>query len=476
MSQIHFGTDGWRARFDEGFTPENVVRVADAAGALIAQDYPGKTVYVGYDTRKDAQMYAHLAASILSLHGLHAVLSHAYCPTPTLCWTIAQDPDAAAGLQLTASHNPGDYLGIKVRMADGGASPAWFTDKIEATLPHEARTDRGEVETRDILTPYFNNLRTLVDVDALQDAHLKVVHDPMYGASRNYMTQIFEDMGIQALQIHGEECSDFAGLHPEPIHPWIDECVNYVCETGAVAGLINDGDADRIGAVDEDGSFVSPHLILCLMARHLASKGQRGRIVVTMSYSQLVKRMAEDLGLEFKVVPVGFKWIYDEMLKGDVLIGGEESGGIGIPTHVLERDGLYGDLMLCELMATSHKTLKELVAEVQQAYGPCCYARRDLKLTVEQTDAFKARLAQLPSELEELYCQFVTRKQLADVSTQVVMRDARDGLRAEFVDGSWMLMRPSGTEPLVRVYAEASTERIRDILLEFGCELARGVA
>lgn len=474
MSEIHFGTDGWRARFDEGFTVENVVRVADAAGALIAQEHPGKTVYVGYDTRKDAAEFAQVAAGILALHGLNAVVSDSYCPTPTLCWTIAQDCDAAAGLQLTASHNPGDYLGIKVRMADGGASPAWFTDKIEDTLPQHARADRGTFETRDILTPYLNNLQTLVDAESIKKAQLTVVHDPMYGASRTYMTQIFHNLGINVIQIHGEERSDFGGLHPEPIRPWIDACIDKVISTGAVAGFINDGDADRIGAVDEDGNFVSPHLILCLLVEHLVSKGKKGRVVTTLSCSNLIKRLTTALKIPLTVTPVGFKWIYDEMLAGDVLIGGEESGGIGIPAHVFERDGLYCDLMLCELMALSQKSLKELVAEVQEKYGPVHYTRSDLRLTAEQTDAFRARLKELPASITSKYHQFRAGHTDFSLADEVAHIDARDGLRLELSDGAWLLMRPSGTEPLVRIYAEASTPQVRDALISFGSALAQG--
>lgn len=460
MSTIHFGTDGWRARFDEGFTPDNVVRVADAVGKIWSERHPGKTVIVGYDTRKDAARYADLAAQVLAAHGLVAKVSQAYCPTPTLCWSVAKDPNACGGLMLTASHNPGEYLGIKIRMEDGGASPKEFTDKVEALITNEVTQARGAVEHVDLMGPYLADLVTLVDADAIRQAGLKVVHDPMYGASRGYMGQVLSNLGVEVIEIHCEPLTNFGGLHPEPIKPWIDECEATVLETQAQAGLINDGDADRVGAVDSTGAFVSPHKIMTLLVGHLAAKGQTGRVVTTFSGSSLLKRQCARLGLELTITPVGFKWIYAEMLKGDVLVGGEESGGIGLPGHVLERDGLLMDLFLCEMMALSGKNLHQLVAELEAELGTMHYERRDLRLTEEQVAAFKKLLP--------------TLEPTTAAGLPVTFKSKADGLYLEFPDDAWLLMRTSGTEPLVRVYAEADNDETKRALLEWGCDLAQG--
>ncbi len=454
-SEIRFGTDGWRAVIAEDFTYDNLRRVSDAAGRVIASDHPGGLVLVGYDTRFEAGSFAAAAAQVLASHGLRVHVSDRYIPTPGLCWSVAHEDAAVAGVMLTASHNPGEYLGFKLRMEDGGASPVAFTERVEAELAEEPPTARAEFETVDLVGPYLASLREAVDVEAIRAAGLRVVVDPLYGAGQTYLAETLRAMGIEVTELHSERNPSFGGLHPEPIVPWVDTAADAVKAGGYDAAFVTDGDADRIGAVDRDGNFVSPHKIIALVARHLfEDKKQTGRIVKTLSTSVIVDRLAQRLGLETVTTPIGFKWIYEEMVKGDVLIGGEESGGIGIPSHVRERDALLMSLMLAEMMAQRSQGLGELVDDLVALTGPMEYGRVDLRLAPEVKDAFAGRMPTIEPAV------------LGGLSVHDI--DRRDGVKFLLDDDAWLLMRLSGTEPLVRVYAEAPSAGVVDDLLADG--------
>lgn len=286
MADIHFGTDGWRAIIGEDFTDETLTRTVDAAARVFKEDrdaqpeLAGKnTLIIGHDCRQDAHRYAELAAQVAAAHGFRVKLTHDYCPTPCLCWSVAQDEDAVGGIMLTSSHNPAEYLGVKLRMVDGGASPAEFTDRVEAALLPDAPKSRGDYEVVDLVAPYLDALKERVDVEAIRQAGLRVVIDPLYGAGRHYLAGILRDMGVEVCEINNDEDPTFDGLHPEPIQPWVDRCLAKVKELGYDAGFINDGDADRISAVDEHGNFVNPHRILKLLVSHLAEdKGQHSTL------------------------------------------------------------------------------------------------------------------------------------------------------------------------------------------------------
>ena len=480
MSDIHFGTDGWRAIIGKDFTEENLVRVCDAAAQVFlkklscsdalstgvsgaATSACANTIIVGYDCRQDASKYAALAAEVLAGWGLKVKLSDAFCPTPTLCWSVKEDAAAIGGVMLTSSHNPAEYLGVKLRMEDGGASPKTFTDEVEAALSEQASSKRGSYELVDLMTPYLEDLKSLVDTDAIRSARLRVVYDPMFGAGRGYLTKAFQELGVQVDEIHGETDPTFQGLHPEPIMPWIDQACQTVACGSYDAGFITDGDADRIGAIDGKGNFVNPHQILTMLIAHLAQdKKMSGRVIRTISGSSLLERQCKRLGLELVTTPVGFKWIYEEMEKGGVLIGGEESGGIGIPGHVFERDGLLMALLLCELMAQKKKSLGELVAEMFACLGKLEYKRRDLRVTQEQKERFLAHKDGADYEHGEV----------AGLSVKNI--DRRDGVKYCLQDDAWLLMRPSGTEPLVRVYAEAANSKQLEEILDAGCKMITG--
>jgi phosphomannomutase len=549
-ASIRFGTDGWRAIIGEDFTVEHLARVAEAAALVFREDNPGfdaaiaapdtlagtadsdtsaatalaalPLLYVGYDCRENAGSYAVLAAVILASYGFRVLISDRYCPTPALCWSIAHNPQAVGGLILTSSHNPAEYLGVKLRMPDGGASPKSFSDRVEAALSSElpavfalawtcaeanraagegaaplataqivtapsapeqadaslehsseALHDNSEglpIERVDILTPYLKDLASLVDADAIAAAELRVVVDPMFGAGRGYLAGVLSSLGVEVVEIHAGEDPSFAGLHPEPIFPWIAEALARTAELGYDACFITDGDADRIGAGARDGSFVNPHRILALVCGLLVEdRGERGRVVRTLSGSSLIKRQCERLGLELTTTPVGFKWIYEEMLRGDVILGGEESGGIGIPSHVRERDGLLMALLLTEMMARKGKDLGALVEELLDTLGHLEYARRDLRLSEEEKQRFLCEVCAAELGTEAYQARF------AALGERLVEIDYRDGIKFDCASDAWLLARASGTEPLVRVYAEAASVEQVENLLDLGCSLVKGI-
>lgn len=460
MADIHFGTDGWRAIIGEDFTPDNLNRVVAAAARIFKEeavaagrdaDAPG-TLIVGHDCRQDAHAYAELAAQVAAGEGFNVLLTEDYCPTPTLCWSVAHNDDAVGGIMLTSSHNPAEYLGVKLRMADGGASPAEFTDRVEAALPPEPTDILGPFQTADLMTDYLAALRELVDVEAIRGANLRVVCDPLYGAGRHYLADLLRDMGVEVVEIHNAEDPTFAGLHPEPIQPWVDEGLAKVGELGYDALFINDGDADRIAAGDSRGNYVNAHRIITLLTKHMVDRGETGRVVSTVTASAMLDRMCRKLGLELVSTPVGFKWIYGEMEKGDVMIGGEESGGIGLPDHVKERDGLLMALLLTECMAQSGKDLGTIIDEMLADIGRLEFARRGLSITDEQMARFRAETVPAYTADE------IAGKRVLDV-------DRRDGVKLLLEGDAWVMMRPSGTEPLVRIYAEAATtDEVNELL------------
>ena len=460
MADIHFGTDGWRAIIGEDFTPDNLNRVVAAAARIFKEeavaagrdaDAPG-TLIVGHDCRQDAHAYAELAAQVAAGEGFNVLLTEDYCPTPTLCWSVAHNDDAVGGIMLTSSHNPAEYLGVKLRMADGGASPAEFTDRVEAVLPPEPTDLLGPFQTADLMTDYLAALRELVDVEAIRGANLRVVCDPLYGAGRHYLADLLRDMGVEVVEIHNAEDPTFAGLHPEPIQPWVDEGLTKVGELGYDALFINDGDADRIAAGDSRGNYVNAHRIITLLTKHMVDRGETGRVVSTVTASAMLDRMCRKLGLELVSTPVGFKWIYGEMEKGGVMIGGEESGGIGLPDHVKERDGLLMALLLTECMAQSGKDLGAIIDEMLADIGRLEFARRGLSITDEQMARFRAETVPAYTADE------IAGKRVLDV-------DRRDGVKLLLEGDAWVMMRPSGTEPLVRIYAEAATtDEVNELL------------
>ncbi|MCH4052924.1 MAG: phosphoglucomutase [Atopobiaceae bacterium] len=461
MPIIRFGTDGWNARLDEDFTGDNVRRVADAIGSVFADEFPHATIYVGYDTRAHAREMAELAAGALAGKGLVAKLSDVACPIPALGWAVANDDDACGGVMLSASHHSQDYEGIRIRMDDGSIAPAEFLRLVEGAVPAQPAPEMGDVEQADLMGPYLEALRDQVDTDVIRAAKLHVVVDPLYGAGSGHLAGLLRSMGCEVDEIHVADGSGgFHGMDPDATEPWLDGCEQAVASSSAVAGFALDGDGDRSAAIDENGIFLTPHRLEPLVMEHLVrDRGLDGRFVLTLSDSAMTRRLAASLGKEVQITPIGFRGIHDVMLKGDVICAMEEYGGMSIPSFLMERDGLLVTLLLVEMVAQSGKSLSELVLGLEAEIGKMEYARRDIRIDAGMIQAFRNMLPGInPPELAGMAPVYVSHA---------------DGLYLRFGDDSWVLLRPSRLDPVVRVYAEAPTAEQRDALMEDACELAR---
>lgn len=459
MTSIRFDAEGWRARLDEEFNDESVARVAEGLGATWSSAFPGAHVLVGHDTRAHARHHAEVAAGVLAAHGLRASVSAGPCPLPALGWAASQRDDVCGALMIGASGAPADYQGLCIRSGLGLIETDEFLEEVESRIPGEPSVAPADFDELALVEPYVRDLASLVDARAIADARLKVVIDPMYGTGRGLVAGLLRGMGVDVVEIHGEERDDFAGIHPRPVEPWLDECERTVVETGAVCGLVLDGDADRIGLVDERGRFVTPHRMAPLVLGHLVSRVGRGRVAMQLNGSAYLRRQASRLGCHVTSVPIGFVRTYREMARPDALMAVGEGGGIAVPSHMLERDGIYVALLLVELLARSARTTSELVDELEQSLGHMDYGQHDLRLDAAQVQTFRNLL---PGLNPATVCGMVP-----------VAVSHADGLRLQMEDDSWLLLRPSRSEPLVRIYAEAPTHAERDALLKAGCEIAQ---
>ena len=471
---ISFGTDGWRAVIADTFTFANLRLVAQAVADSIHQEHQGNEkpeVVIGYDTRFLSDRFAIESARVMAGNGIVAWLSRADAPTPAISYNV-KNKGAAAGIVITASHNPPRYNGFKLKASYGGSATKEQAALVEQQLQKMEREARGPnimdyqlaLETEmirrfDPTWVYFQHLHDLIDFDKISERELKVVCDAMWGSGRKVFSSILSRTRTRIEEIRGTMNPGFGGIHPEPIQKYLTELVAAMQRTQADVGLATDGDADRIGAMDAQGNFVDPHHIFALTLRHLVeSKKQSGDIVKTISTTFMIDKMAKKYGLQLHETPVGFNHIGDLMMRHDVLIGGEESGGISIKGHIPEGDGILMGLMLLEVMAYEGIPLHEILEAVQQEFGPACYGRNDVRLS-----------KQIPKD------QIVTM--LADsvperIHGETIQRiNTLDGIKYYLEDDSWLLIRPSGTEPVLRIYAEARSNEMMKALLGTGGEL-----
>ncbi|MDO4429537.1 MAG: phosphoglucomutase [Atopobiaceae bacterium] len=457
---LRFGVDGWHARFEDAFTDENVARIADALGLIWADEHPGATVYVGYDTRHGAGDHARLVAGVLSSFGLDARVSDCACPTPAVAWTCARDELAVGAVVLTASERSCEYGGVIVRGADGGPVSRGFLDRVEQAISLSPTSERGAFEEVDLMGAYLDDLGSWVDRGAIEARRPKIVVDAMYGSATGHLARLLSELGCEVVEIHVESRDDFGGIHPDPRDPWADSCEQAVVAHGADMGLLLDGDADRASVVDERGELLPARVLVPMLLGNLVmSHGAHGRVVTTLTCSACVAREAERLGCVTTPVSVGFARIYRETLESDVVMGVEEYGGVCVPSHLRERDGLLVCLLAVEMLARSGKSVSVMASELEAIVGTMCYARRDVRLDPAASQAFRNVLPGLnPGEL---------------VGRVPVEVSHADGLRLQFEDDSWVLVRPSRTSSVVRVYAEAPTAALRDALLGEACELVR---
>ena len=462
---IKFGTDGWRGQIADDFTFDNVRRVAAAMAAYVKQkEDASKGLVLGYDTRFASRRAAELAAETIAAAGINVRLANDHTPTPAISYAVKHFT-AAGGVMITSSHNPWSWNGVKYKAGYGGSATPAIMRTIESLLPDAppaAGKGAGKVTETDFKTPYIAAITKFADLDLIAKAGYKIAVDCMYGAGRGVLAGIFSSHGIKYEEIRGELNPLFPGINPEPIEPHVRALQDKVVSGGFHAGFATDGDADRIGAVAEDGSFVDAHKCFAVLLKWLLDhKKWPGAVTRAFNTTGMLDRIAKKYGRELIEHGIGFKYVCDVVLSGkEVLVGGEESGGIGIPRHLPERDGILNSLLLANAMASYGRTLGELVGDLQKEFGPHYYGRRDLHIAddIKQAAIRRAKDGGMSS---------IGRykvKRVEDMDGYKLFLDApieRNGAEP------WVLLRASGTEPLLRIYSEASSPAlVKEILTE----------
>jgi phosphomannomutase len=451
--QIKFGTDGWRGVIARDFTFDNLSRVAQATMDYLNREGLGsKGLVIGYDRRFMSRDFARRVAEIAAGNGIHVRLTEDYAPTPAVSWAV-RETCAGAGVMITASHNPPEYNGFKIKEAFGGSALPATTRILEEivafnqknnsrviAVPYDEALKKGTIELFDPCEGYFHQISRYVDLDLITKAGIAAVVDPMYGAGSGFIPRLLPGV----YEIHNSENPSFGGRPPEPIGQHLQELSALLKSGKYRVGLALDGDADRIGAVDENGDFFSSHCIFTVILRHLIEyKKLTGAIVKTVSTTRMVDLLAKKFGLELFETPIGFKYICEMMLERDILMGGEESGGLGVKGHIPERDGILLGLLLLEAVAVSGKGLRQLLDETMDDIGHFYYQRIDRRIEATAKERLIAQLrSHPPTEID---------------GQRVVATNFSDGFKFIFENGDWLLIRPSGTEPVLRLYSEAGT-------------------
>jgi alpha-D-glucose phosphate-specific phosphoglucomutase len=461
MTNIKFGTDGWRGIIADDFTYDNVRRVAAAIAAYVLKyEDPARGLIVGYDTRFSSQRIARAAAEVLASAGIPVKLANDYTPTPAISFAVKQR-GAAGGVVITSSHNPWNWNGVKFKGKFGGSATPQIIKGIEEQLLAGA-TPNGHtspIEEIDLKQKYVEAICGFADLNLITRAKLKLAVDSMYGSGRGVLTKIFSDHDIEHVAIRQELNPLFPGINPEPIKPHVAMLQDTVVKQRCSAGLVTDGDADRIGAVAEDGSFVDSHKIFSVLLQWLVTRKKwPGEVVRAFNTTRMVDRIAKKHGRKMNECPIGFKYIADLMMEREIVIGGEESGGIGYSRFLPERDGLLNALLLANVMAEEGKPLGQLVADLQREYGSHYYGRLDLHIPEEmKQDAIRRARS---DETKRLGSYSILNKGTLD-GVKFFLDAPTNGNGAE----AWVLLRASGTEPLLRIYAEAaSPELVKEIL------------
>jgi phosphomannomutase len=459
--QIKFGTDGWRGVIARDFTFDNLSMVAQATmDYLNREGLGGKILVIGYDRRFMSRDFARRVAEVAAGNGIHVHLTDGYAPTPAVSWAV-HEMGAGAGVMITASHNPPEYNGFKVKESFGGSARPTTTKILEEIVaynvsngrrvvecPFEEALRKGLIKLFDPCESYFHQINRYVDLNLIAKAGIAAVVDPMYGAGSGFIPRLLS--GID--EIHNCENPSFGGVPPEPIGDNLKE-LSALLKTGKYkVGLALDGDADRIGAVDETGEFFSSHCIFTVILRHLIEhKKLFGGVVKTVSTTRMIDLLAEKFELPLFETPIGFKHICELMLSGDILMGGEESGGLGVKGHIPERDGILMALLLLEAMAVSGKGLRQMLNETMDEIGHFFYRRIDRRIEDSAKELLIAGLrSQPPAEIG---------------GRKVAGTNFSDGFKFIFENGDWLLIRPSGTEPVLRLYSEATESDQVDHLL-----------
>jgi phosphoglucomutase len=458
-TQIKFGTSGWRAVMAEEFTFANVRRaVGGISRYVISQKPQGARVLVGRDPRFLGEAFCSMAAEILSAHGITPLMVAEPAPTPAFAYSVAQIK-ADGVINFTASHNPPEYNGIKFSTPDGCPALPEVTKKIESEIEAGDRANStSEVksnakvanETLDVKPGYLKRLAEIVDLEVIRKANLQVCFDPMWGAARDYSDALLRDAGVSVVTVHDYRDVLFGGHAPEPDDHLLNDLRGKMRSTGAHIGIATDGDADRFGIVDADGTFLQPNFVIALLFDYLVeSRGWKNGVAKSVATTNLINAIAKARGVELYETPVGFKYIGELIMQDKIAIGGEESAGLSIRHHVPEKDGVLAGLLCCEMVARRGKSLGEQLNALRNQVGSYYPRRENFRLTPEVKEKFTEKLRFDPQEFFGHGVSEVVRT---------------DGLKLVFADGSWVCYRLSGTEPVVRVYSEARSERDLEIL------------
>lgn len=464
MTKIKFGTDGWRAIIAKEFTVGNVARITQATASWIKQEQKNRVVVIGHDCRFAGDLFAETAAKVMMANEIKVYLAKGFVSTPMVSLG-AKVLDAGVGIIITASHNPPSYNGFKLKGGFGGPLLPEDIKEVERYIPdkNEIELDKlslgafeqaGFLEYYDLEELYISRLTASFDLDAIRNSKFRFAYDAMYGSGQGVMKKLFPNIDL----LHCEHNPTFKGVSPEPIHRNLQEFSDYIKNAGNIdCGLATDGDADRIGLYDSKGNFVDSHHILLLLIHYLYKyKGLTGKVCTGFSSSVKINKLCDYYGLDLEIVPIGFKHICGIMLNEDVLVGGEESGGIAVKGHIPERDGIWNGMMIWEFMEKTGKSLDELIQEVYEITGPFAFERSDLHISEELKQEIIAN------------CKAGKYNQFGDYKVERV--EDLDGWKYFLSDHEWLMIRPSGTEPVLRTYAEGATKEDAFRILDAGKE------
>ena len=465
---IKFGTDGWRGVIAREFTFENLALVAQATMDYLNREGLGDNgVVIGYDRRFQSRDFARCVAEVAAGNAIPVAMTDSFAPTPAVSWAVLERK-AGAGIMITASHNPPEYNGFKVKEHYGGSARPATTKVLEeivahnvslgrrpVVVPFEQALQEGKIRYIDPCEGYFRQLGRMVDMDLIRNAGITAVVDPMHGAGTGFIPRLTGRFD----EIHVDENPLFGGHPPEPIGEHLAELSSLLKQGRYKVGLALDGDADRIGAVDENGDFFSSHHIFAVVLRHLVEhKKMSGAVVKTVSTTRMIDLLAEKYGLTLHETPIGFKHICELMLEHDILMGGEESGGLGVKGHMPERDGILLGLLLLEAMAVNGKGLRQMLDEIMEELGGLHYRRIDRSIDADSKRDLISRLSANPPAVID--------------GRPVAATNFSDGFKFIFDNGDWLLIRPSGTEPVLRLYSEATSPDQVDRFLRAASSLA----
>jgi phosphomannomutase len=470
MASIKFGTDGWRAVIAEDFTFANVARVAQATADYWATNPVAGTkrkIIVGYDRRFLSDRFAQIVAEVFAGNDFRVVLTPEPSPTPSVSFAVKAQR-AIGGVMITASHNPPIFNGFKLKSDYGGSSDSETCQAVEDFLdrnpvkskPLADAIKAGQIKISDVRPAHYAALKKLVDFKLIAKSKLRFAHDALFGVGAGCFEQLLAGTTCKVTTLNGQHDPLFGGINPEPIVQNYARSQAFLKKHPHDICLVTDGDADRVGGMDGRGNYLTTHQIICLLLHHLVvNRKGRGRVVKALTTTSMMDKMCASYGLPLVETGVGFKYICAEMLKGGVLLGAEESGGIGFPGHIPERDGIAAGLMLLELLATERVSVNQLLAKLEKQFGPHRYGRIDTHYPLEQRASLMEFLKNNPPEK-------LLRSPLAGMKTF-------DGVKFVAADSSWLMLRGSGTEPILRIYAEAKTAADVQRLLKLGVSLTQ---